>query len=87
MVSWGGPDIRVPVEYGTMTNGRRVRVYKRRLSRYYLREMMPSVLCSAGLMVVLQISEKAEAIYRKMVQSYGLRSLSTGSGNPVLGHE
>ena len=54
-------------------------------SRYYLPESMPLILCGACLMVVLQSSEKAEGIYRKLVQSYGLPGIEAVSKAADMG--
>lgn len=68
------------VEYSRMSKGRcKVGAYKPVSSRYYLPESMPLILCGACLMVVLQSSEKAEAIYRKIVQSYSLPGMQAVS--------
>jgi len=56
-----------------MTQRRRKgRFHKRPLSRYYMREAMPLVLCSACLSVVLENSKEARDIYAQIVESYRL---------------
>lgn len=51
---------------------RRGGFHKRPLSRYYMREAMPLVLCSACLSVVLENSKEARDIYAQIVESYRL---------------
>jgi hypothetical protein len=56
-----------------MTQRRRKgKLHRRPLSRYYMREAMPLVLCGACLTVVLEKSEQARGIYREIVESYRL---------------
>jgi hypothetical protein len=56
-----------------MTQRRRKgKFHKRPLSRYYMREAMPLIYCSACLSVVLKRSEEAREIYRHIVESYRL---------------
>ncbi len=48
------------------------------MSRYYMREAMPLVLCGACLTVVVERSEEAREIYREIVESYRLPDIEAG---------
>lgn len=59
-------------------------------SHYYLPESMPLALCGACLMVVLESSEKAKAIYSKIVESCklpGVQDALSEADRAVLGVE
>jgi len=58
-----------------------VRLHKRTVSRYYMREALPLIRCSACLSVVLKKSEKARDIYRQIVESYGLPDVQAAFKN------